>query len=71
MQDIINGAPVGLALGHFGLRYAEVACELLSALEEDPTGKLDDADQALLWTTCNDARSYVVAGDPATRLTPG
>ncbi|MEM7354480.1 MAG: hypothetical protein AAF657_26975 [Acidobacteriota bacterium] len=66
--DIMQGAPVGLALTHFGRRYAEIASELLFGPSAIPGTDLDDPDQALLWTACNDARSYVVAGDPAVRL---
>lgn len=67
MQDLMEGVPVGLALSHFGQRYAEIASELLCD-SQDPSRQLEDHEQASLWTACNDARSYVVVGDPAARL---
>lgn len=66
---MVDGRPIGAALEWFNLKYAEVATELTKALR--PTrfgGKLDTHRVARLWTTNNDARSYIILGDPAVRL---
>lgn len=66
LKEIVDGHPVGLAMESFGLRYAELATALTSALEQGRGA----SGEALLWTFHNDARNFVVVGDPAVRLGP-
>ncbi|MCU0519275.1 MAG: hypothetical protein MUF84_01080 [Anaerolineae bacterium] len=72
MRTLMNGGPVGLATdASFNMRYAEMSSDLSADLEElrwDPS-HLDDYELAHRWTANNDARSYVVLGDPAARFT--
>ncbi len=71
MRMLMNGEPVGLATdASFDMRYAELSSDLSADLEElkwDP-GYMDDYELANRWTANNDARSYVVIGDPAARI---
>jgi hypothetical protein len=76
-EQLLDGCPVGLAMEWFNQRYAALATALTGALGPLLLRRqLDEKDllqTASLWTGHNDARSYVVLGDPAVRLrlTPG
>jgi hypothetical protein len=71
---LMKGTPVGAALETFNQRYAELATLLADALENDKyvaaDERTDPATLATLWTAHNDARGYVIIGDPAVRLGP-
>lgn len=70
VEQILRGAPVGLAMEVFGRRYAELATELCEELLEVQKGKEPDDETAFRLCVCHDARNYVVLGDPAVRLVP-
>ena len=66
---MLAGAPVGLALEFFNDRYAELATGLTDDMERlRYGGSVDERQLGSRWTEHNDARSYVVLGDPAARL---
>ncbi len=71
MRALMNGDPIGVATDlSFNMRYAEMSSDLSADLEElkwDPA-YLSENELAYRWTSNNDARSYVVIGDPAARL---
>ena len=68
-KRLMEGHPVGSALDVFNQRYANLAAPLLNEVEQMKFRQTNDESAiADLWTACNDARSYIILGDPAVRL---
>jgi hypothetical protein len=66
---ILAGEPVGHATKDISDKYAIQAAELLSKLDNGASGPPPaDADLAWTWVERNDARNYILLGDPAARL---
>ena len=69
IDALLDDYPVGAALEHINQRYAELATDMVNLLEELEWGEdIDSSQLATSWCAHNDARGYVVFGDPAVRL---
>jgi hypothetical protein len=66
----LAGAPLGMAMEYVTLRYATTATELVNLLQKIRAWKfvVDDRELAYLWLATNDAKNFLIVGDPAIRL---
>ncbi|MGD9046958.1 MAG: C25 family cysteine peptidase [Anaerolineae bacterium] len=70
LRALMFGMPVGHAMEYINARYATMSSRLVTRLDDiqhygEP---LDKVKVARLWTANNDARNFVIVGDPAVRL---
>ena len=66
---LLGGYPVGYAMEYFHDRYAALSVEVSERQRElEIDGTTDERQLAALWNAQADARSYVIVGDPAVRL---
>jgi hypothetical protein len=69
LLSLLADKPIGHALEYFNDRYAEISSDLTVMIEDlNFGGKVDEVALAGMWTANNDARAYVIIGDPAVRL---
>ncbi|HKP53201.1 MAG TPA: hypothetical protein VJ183_11185 [Chloroflexia bacterium] len=69
LMRIMRGDRLGWATEVLGGRYATLSTSLSAMLADIRLGRIpDDANLTSVWTANNDARGYVILGDPAARL---
>ena len=69
LSRILNGKRIGYALDRFNQWHAKYAIRLTKMLFQVKRGEAVDKEEiARTWLVNNDARNYVVLGDPAVRL---
>lgn len=67
--QVLDGDPVGHALRPIHRRRSVLAAHLLAQLERQRQGEeVDEVELAELWTAHNDARNFILLGDPAVVL---
>lgn len=68
LKLLLDGYPVGAAVEYFNSRYAGLSTLLADLLERIDHGEEPQPeDLAFHWTANNDARGYIIIGDPAVR----
>jgi len=72
LDSILSGEPLGMASEYFNSRYADISTDLTQVLQDAQDNKngmpTDPTAFANLWSSNNDARNFVILGDPAVRL---
>lgn len=69
LERLFAGQPLGWAVEYFNNRYAELAADLNNEIDRMKwSNHLEAFELARMWTENNDARNYVILGDPAVRL---
>lgn len=69
LARLLVGGRVGYAFDEFSRRYAQLAVLLNNLIEARYYGEPFDEDDLIFnWTANNDARGYVIIGDPAARI---
>ncbi|HUQ31610.1 MAG TPA: hypothetical protein VM095_05785 [Pyrinomonadaceae bacterium] len=76
IEAILKGKPIGNALEHINDRYLALSREITESEEQgllhqyDIGEPVDPTELVALWTAHNDARAYVLYGDPYARINP-
>jgi hypothetical protein len=70
MVRVLKGERIGQCADQFNLRWAVLSAELADArrMREIMPGEVSDAALANRWVARDDARNYLILGDPAVRL---
>lgn len=70
LRALMDGWRIGHAMEYFNDKYSALTAELHELLDDvrGSGSKPDNLQMTRLWTENNDARNYIVLGDPAVRL---
>jgi hypothetical protein len=68
LKRLLDGHPIGSAMEFFNYRYAELAVQYSELVQDrDNLLEVDDAKLSRTYRANNDARNFVVLGDPAVK----
>jgi hypothetical protein len=69
LEHLLGGHPVGSAVEYVNEFYSEIAVVLNDELQHiEAGGDYEPGELIDLWSANNDARGYIVIGDPAVQL---
>jgi hypothetical protein len=68
LECIMMGRRVGNATDRFNIRWVALSAPLADALRDFEKGDISSAELARRWIPRDDARNYIILGDPAVRL---
>jgi hypothetical protein len=68
LGSVMQGDRLGWAMDQFNTRWGTLSIELLRILDQMRMGMTAPVDLGLQWVARDDARNYIVFGDPAVRL---
>ena len=70
MARVMKGDRIGQCTDQFNLRWAVLSAELTNTQQQRDLlpGQISDATLANRWVARDDARNYLILGDPAVRL---
>ena len=69
LRHLLDGYPVGAAMDYFNQAYATLSAQLSNCWEDRHNqARVNPAEFAEIWLANNDARNFVVFGDPAVKL---
>jgi len=69
LLSLMDGYPIGYAVEAINQRYAELSTELTDIINEIQFGiTVEPLELASKWTANNDAKNYIILGDPAVRM---
>lgn len=69
LKKLAEGGRIGLAMDSFNLRHAELSVGLTLTIDEEKRARpAETTDLAIRWLENNDARNFIILGDPAVKL---
>jgi hypothetical protein len=69
LEQLLNGFPVGAAVEYINEYHADLSVSLNQLFQDMHLGRTPEPRElSSLWTANNDARNYIILGDPAVRL---
>jgi hypothetical protein len=68
LLQLMEGYTVGAAMEYFNQRYTALMSDLVMLLERSRAGEANQMELDKMWVATNDARNYIIVGDPAARL---
>ena len=68
LAGILSGYRIGHAMDRFNIRWAALSTELSQPIQASVQGTISQTHLVNRWIARDDARNYIILGDPAARL---